>query len=266
VTQPPDPVEAEATGQQWITASYGGRDYKLPLDADSWPLDLIYASVGVDTDKNVVPNHSVIAVALQRLLGDQWLDFLGSFPQRRHLVPASRTFADTIGFSARPADLAFGALPRLLATLKYWRDAVEATLATMGLDLGDRWRFDEYGQRRLTLRQIHVRLTYAPYDSPLAIAQNGGRATLSAQDLLLMDVFEAITKQRHPSRPLSPSEIEERQVVEKKKNKVTDAVADYYQRHSKTRRQSAIEIAQSNANPRKAAHARQQEAQEQDHD
>lgn len=260
-----DPVEAEATGQQYIAATYRGREYKVLLDADRWPLDLVRDSVLYNTEtRKLEPHHQAIAAALTQILGDQWADFVGAFPLRRDLVPASHIFATAVGFKSDEHDFAFGPMPILLARIGHYRDAVEATLGSMSLDYRDRFRFDQDGQRRLTLRQIHVRLAHAPLNSPLAIAQNGGRLPHTAEALVLMDIFEAIAKVRHPSRPLSAQELAEREKAEIKKSKQDDAVADYYRRHQKTptaeRRMTAIETARANAHTgKKAAHARSQE-------
>ncbi|OKH70819.1 hypothetical protein EB72_24810 [Mycobacterium sp. SWH-M1] len=265
MTRPPDPVEAEATGQQYISALYGGQEYKLALDADDWPLELIRVSVGVDTneeERRLVPHYGVLVASLQQILGDQWDDFLQAFPKRKDLVPASQAFATAIGFPPGPNDPVFGALPRLLANLYHWRDAVEATLGEMGLDYTDRWRFDADGRRLLTLRKIHVRLSHARYDSPLAIAHNGGRIPKSGQELLLMDVFEAITRQAHPSRPLTPEQRAEREKAKSAQSKHSAAIAEYRKNGPKSRFQHARETAQANAlEARKViAHAQEREA------
>lgn len=257
----PDPVEAEATGQQYVVATYAGHDFKLMLDVEHWPLDLIAVSVGLNKDAELVSNPSTVGCALERLLGDQWSGFLQAFPRRRALVPASRAFATAVGFAGGPLDLAFGGLPRLLATLRHRGDAVEATLGDLGLDYRDRWRFDELGQRRLTLRQIHVRLEHAPRTSALSVAMNDGKELHSNTDLLLMDLFEAITKVAHPSRPLTAAQLAERKKEGRKKKTVSAAVDDYYVRQ-KSRKQRAVETARANAQQGKAAHAQpQQEAQ-----
>ncbi|WP_374159076.1 hypothetical protein ACEWX3_07590 [Mycobacterium sp. G7A2] len=240
----PNPVEAEATGQQYITATYEGREYKVLLDVDEWPLDLVAVSVGVTDEGRLVPSYSVLAMALQRLLGDQWPDFMRNFPRRRDLLPASQAFAAAAGFPSEPRDLSFGCLPRLLATLAHRQDAVEATLGQMGLDYRDRWRFNADGQRKLTLRQINVRLSYALPTSPLAIAQNDGRMPFTSSDLLLMDVFEALTHRPHPSRPMSPAQKAAREAESAKKKK---AVEDYRQRHQNSRKNTALETARANA-------------------
>lgn len=192
-----------------------------------------------------------LSQALEALLGSRWAAFLGTEPKRRHLVDVSHRFAEAIGFpGSAEVDVAFGALPRRLFTLERWPDACEATLSEHGLRYSDRWRFDDAGARRLTLREIHVRLTYARYDSPFSIARNGGKLPLSDSALVGMDVYELLGKTRHPARPLPPGEAAARDAKQSKK---TDAVADYKRRHTP----SLLDTARANspAGRKKVAHA-----------
>lgn len=235
-------VEAEATGEQYLVATYKGREFKLPAEVDGWPLDLIAVSVGTRAGA-LVAEHDTIARVLSGLLGEQWPGFLRAFPRRRQLVPASSAFATAAGFAPRSDDLAFGALPRLLAVLAEYPDAVEATLGELGVDYRDRWRFDEQGRRRLTLRQIYVRLSYTAPDSPLGIAQAGGHRPFNGTELLLMDVYEALARTRHPSRPMSAKELEERASKEQK----IEAEREAYRKRHAGGRQSAIDTARANA-------------------
>lgn len=261
MSQQLSPAEAEATGQQFVVAQFRGREYKLPLDAELWPLDAVAVSVAA-LDGKLVPSHVQLANALKRLLGDQWADFIGAFPRRRELVPASQEFAAAAGFAGDHRDAAFGALPRLLYILTARRDAVEAGLAEVGVDYLDRWRFDQDGRRRLTLRQIHVRLTHLPRTNALNIAMNEGRAPYSTTDLLLMDVFEAVTRVAHPSRPMTAEQAKARD--DKKRKTKQQAVQEYRKRNpDKSRTQSALDIARANAQPRKKAaqHANTEEDQ-----
>lgn len=241
-----DVLEAEATGEQFFVATFRKHEYKLPTDADDWPLSLIAVSVGVRDDKLIV-DHTALVHALSALLGAQWRDFVRAHPKRRDLVPASRSFAAAAGFDAQHGDLAFGALPRLLDTLTRYSAAVEATLAEMRVDYRDRFRFDDADHRRLlTLRQINNRLSHARHDSALAIALNENIVPLTATDLLLMDVFEAITRHLHPSRPATPAQKAARAAD---KSKLEAAAADWRKRHptSATRKQRAVETARANA-------------------
>lgn len=241
-------VEAEATGEQHVVVWYAGQEYKIPAAVEDWPIELVAVSVGV-RDGRLVADHGTIARALGIILGaDQWHAFLREFPRRRNLVPASTAFAEAAGFGNRADDVAFGSIPRLLATLGAWPEAVEATLGELGIDYRDRWRLDELGRRRLTLRQIHVRLSHASPQSPLGIAQNGNKRPHSGTELLLMDLFEALTRTRHPSRPMPAGAIAARA---SKEDKIEAERKAYRERQAKRspagRRGDAIETARANA-------------------
>lgn len=237
-------TEAEATGQELVTADFGGKQWVIPLDVDSWPVDRLPACLAV-VDNKVRINHRAVVSVLHGILGEQWDDFLTAAPKRRMLVEASNVFAEAVGIPAvdgHPWDLAFGAIPRLLIDLQHWAAPVEATLHSLGYDYRDRYRF-QAGRRKLTLRQIHVALTYeAPFDCPLATARNQGRRPLSDSALVLMDLFEIWRGVPHPSRPLPPGERETREATAK--NREEAAVADYRRRHA---RKSPLDVARQNA-------------------
>ncbi|MBU8819543.1 hypothetical protein KL864_27025 [Mycolicibacterium goodii] len=248
-----DPVEAEATGQRLVSAEFAGRSWLIPLDVDTWPIDAVLGSIRVrEVDGKTVfrPDRAPIAHVLQQLLGEQWTEFLDAAPRVRDLVAASQVFAAAVGIPAEPQhplDIAFGAIPRLLLTIAQYPDAVEATLTRLNLDYRDRWRLDDNGDRRLTLRRISVELKYAPRDFPLAVARNGGKAPLSSEAMIMADVYEAITHVTHPARAFGPRDAAQRQ--QSKQKKAADAVADYKARHAKpAARKSALDIARSNAN------------------
>lgn len=71
------------------------------------------------------------------------------------------------------------------------------------LDYRDRWRFDEHGRRRLTLRMIAVRVQSLPPGSALRTALNGGRPEWGDSEYLLSDLWQATSgsKKPHPARP-----------------------------------------------------------------
>jgi hypothetical protein len=260
---PTSPIEAEATGQEFVTAIYGGHNWTIRLDVETWPVDLISATVIPRGDTHVALDYAKLSAALRVLLGDQWDDFRGIARKRRDLVPASQAFAAAVGFPfADRTDVAFGAVPRLLRELERWPGPVEATLRAAGFDYRDRWLFMA-DRRRLTLRQIHVALDNAAWDSPIAVARNGGRRPFSDEAIAVMDLYEAITKVAYYRRPLSAAAKAEREATAGKAH--ADAVADYKRRHTPSssgseRRRSAAETARANvqfAKDRKAAaHAR----------
>lgn len=249
---PTDPVEAEATGQQLTEAEFAGRSWAIPLDVDDWPQHVVLDSVAIDDNKKLVVNKPVLSLALQLLLGDQWEAFIDAAPTARKLVDASQAFATAVGFkpeTGQPLDIAFGAVPRLLFTLRDYPGPVEATLAQLGFDYRDRFRYNA-GRRRLTLRQIHVHLSHAPYDCPLNIARNGGKRPLSDAAIAVFDLYEQIVGKTHPTRlaTFATAEADQRKTTEQKN---AQAVADYKKRHAAStpagRRQGALATARANA-------------------
>lgn len=239
---PASPVEAEATGQSHVTVEFGGRGWTIPVDVDDWPLVAVQGCISLDRDQRIVVNHRTLILTLQLLLGEQWQDFVThSAPRRGDLVKASQAFATAVGIEANPKnlmDVVFGAIPRLLLELQHFPAAIEATLADMGEDYRDRWRF-QAGRRLLTLRRIHVRLSHAPYDCALTIARRDGKRPHSPEQLALMDVYEGITHQPHHLRPMSVEERSERVTADDQRQK---HVADY-----KSRRANPADTARQNA-------------------
>jgi hypothetical protein len=150
------------------------------------------------------------------------------------------------GPDGRIYDRVWGAIPRVLAVLDTWPEAVESDLNRFwGIDYRDRWRFDPAGNRLLTLRQIFARISHLPADSALAIEM--GRR--SPAELLLMDIYEPLAGRVHPARPLSPAQLEERRVKEEQKAK---ALAEYERRRElQGHRQVPVALATARANARR---------------
>lgn len=199
---------------------------------EGWPLKAVRGSVAVQSGGKVVVDHVAIVTACEGLLGDQFEAFCDAASTRGKLIPASHAFAEAVGIGrSRDVygdqwDKAFGAIPRLLALLDAWPTAVESDLHRFwGIDYRDRWRFDSDGRRRLTLRQIHARLSHLPADSALAVSM--GRR--SPMELLLMDIYEPLANRVHPARPLTPAQLAERNAEAEAKAK---AMADYEARRA----------------------------------
>lgn len=88
----------------------------------------------------------------------------------------------------------------LLRLLRFHADAVEADLDRYyQRDYRDRWRFDDAGRRKLTLRMILVRIRHLPPDSAVSIALGGAGWTVT--DYLVSDLFHAQVGKKHPGRP-----------------------------------------------------------------
>lgn len=246
------PTEAESIGREHVTATYLGREWRVPLDVDLWPLAAVKRSVGLAAGREPVINHVGVVEALSTMLGEQWPAFMAAAPAARDLTAATHIFAAAAGFPATAErspdgyiyDQVWGAIPRLLAVLETWPSAVESDLSRFwSIDYRDRWRFDSEGRRRLTLRQIHARISHLPADSALAIVM-GRRSPI---ELLTMDVFEAVAGQVHPARPLTPEQIIERRKAADAKAK---ALAAYEARRSAQGHRgiaTALETARANA-------------------
>lgn len=69
------------------------------------------------------------------------------------------------------------------------------------LRLTDLWRFDSDGCRRLTLREVWVRLRRLPGDSSLVVHFNDGRPRWDDETYLLSDLIHVMSGKPHPARP-----------------------------------------------------------------
>ena len=88
----------------------------------------------------------------------------------------------------------------MLRLLREHPDAVEADLSRYHqIRYTDRWRRDPDGTRRLTLREISVRLRHLPPDCATARAE--GSPGWTNTDVLLMDVYAAMAGEQHPLYP-----------------------------------------------------------------
>lgn len=99
-----------------------------------------------------------------------------------------------------------------------------------GVDYRDRWRHDEHGRRRLTLRRLGALVRHLPPDSATAVVT--GSPGWTTTDYLIADVFHATAGKAHPERP-RPSKV---QVVTPDRKKKLAAA-----RRRRAERQAAIE-------------------------
>lgn len=254
---PAEPAELEAVGQESVTATFSGREWRLSA-ADDWPLDLILACPTQNQHGALTINYPALFAALELIVGEeQWPALIEACPKRRDLVAAAQAFAAAAGFPKLiDGDRAFGALPTTLALLTKYPGKVESDLDRFwGIDYRDRWRRDSAGHRALTLRQIHVRLSNLPGESALAITL--GRRT--GAELLLMDVYKAIAGQDHPARPMTPEEAAQARAEQAALSK---ARADSRARANRVKNQrlGAAELARRNAAERKQREGQHAEA------
>lgn len=80
---------------------------------------------------------------------------------------------------------------------------MEADLARFyGIDYRDRWRHDDNGRRRLTLRMIYVRLSHLPPESAVMTLERDSKPVWSVEAHLLDDVRMVLSSsEKHPARP-----------------------------------------------------------------
>lgn len=262
---PASPVEAEATGQEFVEATFSGTTFQVPLDVDSWPLDTVRRSRGIDDEGEIVVLSVNVVTALREILGAQWPQFQAVARRKKDAVAASHVFAEAVGIPRHKglrADVAFGGIPRLLDQIELFPRQIESDLNRFWhIDYRHRWQFIQRGprrgQRRLTLRQIHARLAEGlPVDSALAIVLNDGKLHRTGAELVLMDLYEAITRTPHPSRPMP---VAERKARDDNAAAVEQAKAEYRER-MKTRHEAGVETARANArvSQRGTAHAQQE--------
>ena len=96
-------------------------------------------------------------------------------------------------------------------------DKVEADLSQYHhVRYTDRWRFDDQGQRRLTLREIAVRLYDLPERSQVRRLYTGGDPQWGITDYLLADMIHVWTGKAHPARP-DPAKVHKTSAGEKQR-------------------------------------------------
>lgn len=78
-----------------------------------------------------------------------------------------------------------------------------------GVDLGDLWRGG------LTLRQLRVFIDYMPQGAAVWAHLNDIPFGWSLTDLLIADLFQAMTGEPHPARPTGREKANEQRVREK---------------------------------------------------
>lgn len=82
----------------------------------------------------------------------------------------------------------------------------------------DRWRFDEQGNRKLTLREISVLLEDLPGDSRVVKHFNGGQPRWAPEAYLLADLIHIQTGKPHPARPTDKNKgVDKRETAQRAK-------------------------------------------------
>lgn len=94
------------------------------------------------------------------------------------------------------------ALRGLLALLRQHPHLVESDLSQFHhIDYRDRWRRDQDGVRRLTLRMIYVRVVLLPPTSALSLHFSNGCSVWDLHAHILADLVRAWTGAEYPNRP-----------------------------------------------------------------
>lgn len=181
----------EALGATEAEAQFRGHTIRVPLNLEVWPL-------------NLVREHPFNAV--DYLLAGQECGLYddATVDDYRELSDA---MADAVGVSRLPEtpaapDQWFGGIPTLVNIL----DRFEDDLAS---DLRRFWGV-EYAERftgTLSLRRIWTYIRRLDPASSIVRAQNGGKEQWTEQMFILASVYQALTGEIYPGRPLRPHEV-----------------------------------------------------------
>lgn len=186
-----DAARLEALGATEVTFVWRGRPLTIPLRIEEWPLDTIRARRYVR--------------AVNGLLGAQ-------DPGRGALIDDYRELSDAMaaacGVARLPEDPPapdrwFGGVVTLLRLLDQFEDDVAS-------DLKRFWHVD-YRDRftgALTLREIWTYVRRSDPTSCIARADNAGKHVWTEPDFILSGIYQALTGEVYPGRPLKPEEVE----------------------------------------------------------
>ncbi|CAM3433183.1 hypothetical protein [Tsukamurella hominis] len=123
-----------------------------------------------------------------------------------------------------------------------------------GIDYRDRWRFDENGCRRLTIRMIGVRITTLPADSALNKKFRDGATPWTLTDHLLADLVERLAGIKYLARPGANTEQDEKET--RRENRRAGALKRAERQRARRGQAAlpaqvlaAVETAQRNARP-----------------
>ncbi len=185
-----DAARLEALGADRAEFEFHGRQVSVALDVGRWPADLVVS-------------HPLAAVL--SLLGDQ--DVIGPASPLDDARALSEAMAEAVGVARLPEcpaapDEWFGGVPTLLRILRDFEPDVES-------DLRRFWGV-EYKARftgQLSLREIWSYLRRLPAASSIAIADNSGKEKWTEIMFIGAGIYQALTGQVYPGRPLRPEEL-----------------------------------------------------------
>lgn len=188
---PSDAARLEALGATEVTFTWRGRQLTIPLRIEEWPLEAIRA------------RRFVRAVNL--LLDGQGVGRATLIDDYRDLSDA---MAAACGVARLPEDPPapdrwFGGVVTLLRLLDHFEDDVAS-------DLKRFWHVN-YRDRftgELSLREIWTYVRRSEPTSCIARADNAGKHVWTEPDFILAGVYQALTGEVYPGRPLKPEEVE----------------------------------------------------------
>lgn len=188
---PSDAARLEALGLPEVHFGWRSRRLTIPLRLEKWPLDTIREGRRLAAVDTLLAGQDVGPA----LLIDDYRDL-------------SDAMAAACGVGRLPEDPAapdrwFGGVPTLLRLLDQFEDDVASDLRRFwGVDYAQRWAGD------LTLRRIWTYVRRSAPTSCIALADNGGKHVWTEPDFILSGIYQALTGQMYPGRPLKPEELD----------------------------------------------------------
>ncbi|WP_234796948.1 hypothetical protein [Mycobacteroides chelonae] len=186
-----DAARLEALGATEAEVMFGGHTIRVPLNLEVWPLHLVR--------QNPIRLVDYLLNGQESGLGDDV-----TVDDYRELSDA---MAEAVGVSRLPEtpdapDQWFGGIPTLVNIL----DNHEDDLAS---DLRHFWgvRYAERFTGTLSLREIWSYVRRLQPTSAIVRAQNGGKEHWTEQMFITAAVYQALTGEIYPGRPLKPEEL-----------------------------------------------------------
>jgi hypothetical protein len=187
-----DAARLEALGLDEVEFDWRGRRLLIPLRVEEWPLDVI--------------REGRRLLAVDSLLNGQSLGY--SAPIIDDYRELSDAMAAAVGVARLPEDPPapdawFGGVPTLLRLLDHFEADVESDLKRFwGVEYGDRFTGG------LTLRKIWTYVRRSEPTSAIARADNGGKHVWTEPDFIAAGIYQGLTGEVYPGRPLKPVELE----------------------------------------------------------
>ncbi|WP_229481669.1 hypothetical protein [Mycolicibacterium mageritense] len=179
----------EALGATEATVRFRDHEIVIPLALERWPLKMIRTVRWIEAVDVLLAGQSIGSA--EPVLDDY-----------REL---SEAMAAAVGVARLPEtppapDQWFGGVPHLLRLLDEHEDDVELDLKRLGVDYLGRFRGE------LTLRQVWVYIRRSQPTSAIAIADNDGKHVWTEPDFIGASIYQALTGEVYPGRPLKPEE------------------------------------------------------------